>query len=160
MAACGAAFYKWDPQIKNAALGFVYKSNPIPAHIISLHNGLLFFGTVFSSSEALIYHRQCSPPHPQTKNRFISSSSTNKKPICQPPHLRHWSSRSIILYPIHHPPHPFRSRTHLCRSRRCLPQPIAFLDLSYHSILSLFFFLFKFFLQWFLRYDLCSRLTG
>ena len=134
----------WKCGFRLCINSIVNKSNPIPAHIISLHNGLLLFGS----------------SHPQTKNRFISSSSTNKKPICQPPHRRHWSSRSIILYPIHHPPHPFRSRTHLCRSRRCLPQPIAFLDLSYHSILSLFFFLFKFFLQWFLRYDLCSRLNG
>ena len=51
-------------------------------------------------------------------NLRLTASSTNKKPIHQPPHCRHWSSCTIILYPIHHPPHPFRSWTHLCRSRR------------------------------------------
>ncbi|KAK7852091.1 hypothetical protein CFP56_040296, partial [Quercus suber] len=44
--------------------------------------------------------------------------------IHQSPHRRHRSSRTIAD-PIHHPPHPLRSPAHLCRSRRCLPQPIA-----------------------------------
>ncbi|KAL0007306.1 hypothetical protein SO802_008808 [Lithocarpus litseifolius] len=37
----------------------------------------------------------------------------------------HCRSSRIIADPIHHPPHPLRSPAHLCRSRRCLPQPIA-----------------------------------
>ena len=120
---------------------------------------LLKLLALIDSTQTLILHKGFSftdshHPHPQTRT---DSSTSSPPPLKLTRH--HQSSRTIadpctITDLIHHPPHPLRSPTHLCRSCRYLPQPIALgfcANLRYHSILSLFFFLFLFLFQFFLQ---------